>query len=189
MTSLPVALRIENWRCVVVGGGRVANRKTRSLLDAGAHVTVIAPTVHDSLFDLERAARIVLHRRAFAPGDCTGARIVVAATNDPVVNAHVATESERVGALVNRADDADVGDLAFGAVARLRNITMMVATEGLNPAVARWLRDHVESTLTPTIERLETLLVARDSKSARLTYAEITSLMAAHSNPEADANS
>ena len=44
MTSLPVVLRIERWPCVVVGGGRVASRKTRALLDAGALVTVIAPT-------------------------------------------------------------------------------------------------------------------------------------------------
>ena len=188
MTSLPVVLRIERWPCVVVGGGRVASRKTRALLDAGALVTVIAPTVHTSLSDLELAGRIVVHQRPFVVGDCAGARIVVAATNDRTVNALVATESDRVGALVNRADDAAEGDLAFGAIARTGNITVMVATDGLNPAVARWLRDHVAATMTPTIERLE-LILGEGAGLERLSYSEIDELMTGRLIPDREVNS
>ena len=183
MTSLALTLRIDGWRCVVVGGGPVAARKVRTLLEACGSVTVIAPAVVASIEQLAADGRVALHRRPFAIGDCDGARVVVAATDDADVNELVGSEAARAHALVNRADDADAGDVALGAVARVGAVLVMIATEGVNPAAARWLRDHIVTTMTPTIERLGTALTTDDRDRTRRSYADIVKLMATESDP------
>ena len=179
MTSLPVALRANTWPCLVVGGGRVATRKVRSLLEAQASVTVVAPKISVEIAALAALHGLTMHEREFQPSDCVGARIVVTATNRTEVNQLAADEGTKIGALINRDDDADSGDLAFGAVARMGNVSIMVATEGVNPAVARWLRDHIAETLTPTIARLDALLDAVDGEPSRRSYEAINERMSA----------
>src|SRR5262249_53741019 len=100
----PLMLSLAGRRVVVVGGGRVALRRVRALLEAGANVIVIAPVVLPGLADLP----VTLLARQYRAGDLAAAWLAHAATSDPAVNAQVAAEAERNRIWCVRADDAAV---------------------------------------------------------------------------------
>ena len=101
-----LGLRLGGRRVVVVGGGAVATRRIPTLLDAGAGIVLVSPSVTASLEDLAATGRIRWEQRGYADGDCAGAWLVCACTNDAMVNAAVAAEAERQHIWSVRADDA-----------------------------------------------------------------------------------
>jgi len=101
-----LGLRLGGRRVVVVGGGAVATRRIPVLLDAGADIVLISPTVTASLEDQAAGGRIRWEPRRYADGDCAGAWLVCACTDDAAVNAAVAAEAERERTWSVRADDA-----------------------------------------------------------------------------------
>jgi uroporphyrin-III C-methyltransferase/precorrin-2 dehydrogenase/sirohydrochlorin ferrochelatase len=101
-----LGLRLAGRRVVVVGGGAVATRRIPALLDAGADIVLVSPSVTTSLEDLAAAGRIRWEPRRYSDGDCAGAWLVCACTDDPAVNAAVAAEAERQRIWSVRADDA-----------------------------------------------------------------------------------
>ena len=106
MDAYLLGLRLAGRRVVVVGGGAVATRRIPALLDVGADIVLISPTVTVSLEDLAAGGRIRWEPRRYANGDCAGAWLVCACTDDPAVNAAVAAEAERERIWSVRADDA-----------------------------------------------------------------------------------
>jgi uroporphyrin-III C-methyltransferase/precorrin-2 dehydrogenase/sirohydrochlorin ferrochelatase len=102
-----LGLRLRGRRVVVAGGGAVASRRVPALLDAGADVLVVSPEITGSLEDLALAGRIRWARRHFAAGDCAGAWLVCACTDDGAVNAAIAAEAEAMRIWCVRADDAE----------------------------------------------------------------------------------
>lgn len=157
--GLAVQLRVRGRRCVVVGGGPVATRRARTLLAAGARVTVVAPQITPALAALADESALVVHRREFratdldpAPGpddsdpENTGATVVVVtATDDAEVNRTVAEAAEGRGVLVNRADDAPAGDVTFPLVLRRGPVTFAVST-GV-PVASRWVAGRLDEGL------------------------------------------
>ena len=101
-----LGLRLGGRRVVVVGGGGVASRRVPALLDAGAEVLLVSPKVAASLEDLAAVGRIRWEARGYRPGDCAGAWLVCACTDDPQVNAAVAAAAEAQRTWCVRADDA-----------------------------------------------------------------------------------
>jgi siroheme synthase-like protein len=139
MTGLPVVLRVQDRRCLIVGGGAVALRRARAMIEAGAIVTVVAPQVDEALADLP----VTLRSRPFEPEDLDGMFLVVAATDSPAVNAQVASEAASRCVLVNRPDDPDAGDMSIAAHARRGPITFAVDTGGISAAAAAAIRDEL----------------------------------------------
>jgi uroporphyrin-III C-methyltransferase / precorrin-2 dehydrogenase / sirohydrochlorin ferrochelatase len=101
-----LGLRLGGRRVVVVGGGAVATRRIPALLDAGADIILVSPVVTASLEDLAAVGRIRWEERGYADGDCAGAWLVCACTDDPAVNAAVAAAAEQGRTWCVRADDA-----------------------------------------------------------------------------------
>jgi uroporphyrin-III C-methyltransferase / precorrin-2 dehydrogenase / sirohydrochlorin ferrochelatase len=101
-----LGLRLGGRRVIVVGGGGVASRRVPALLDAGAEILLVSPAVAASLQDLAAAGRIRWAARGYQDGDCAGAWLVCACTDDPGVNAAVAAAAEVQGTWCVRADDA-----------------------------------------------------------------------------------
>ena len=102
-----LGLRLRGRRVLVVGGGAVATRRVPALLDAGADLLLVSPTVTASLEDLAATGRIRWEPRRYSHGDCAGAWLVCACTDDPVVNTAVAAEAEEQRTWCVRADDAE----------------------------------------------------------------------------------
>ena len=154
----PVNLVLAGHRCLVVGGGRVALGKVRGLLAAEAVVTVVAPAVVDELAGLDGVA---VERRPYRPGEVAGYRLVVTATDDPEVNHRVFLDGEAAGVWVNSADDPANCSFILPAVVRLGPIMVTVGTGGHSPALATWLRRHIERELDASFTTLLDLLAER----------------------------
>ncbi|MEV5711526.1 NAD(P)-dependent oxidoreductase, partial [Actinoallomurus sp. NPDC052274] len=119
-----LGLRFDGRRVVVIGGGRVAQRRVPTLLAAGADVLLIAPEATPMLDDLAARGEITWERRAYRPGDCAGAWLVQAATDDGEVNAAVAAEAEGQGTWCVRADDAELSPAWTPASGRVGETTV-----------------------------------------------------------------
>jgi precorrin-2 dehydrogenase/sirohydrochlorin ferrochelatase len=156
----PVNLRVAGRRCLVVGGGAVARSKVQGLLEADAAVTVIAPEVVPELEELAAREQITIERRRYAPGDVAGCRLVIAATDDPAVDAAVYRDGEDAGVWVNSADDP--AHCAFTLPARVRQGPLLVtfATGGRSPALASWLRRTYAAEFGPEYATLIDMLAA-----------------------------
>jgi precorrin-2 dehydrogenase/sirohydrochlorin ferrochelatase len=143
-------LRVAGRRCVVIGGGRVAARRARALLDAGAAVSVIAPRVSNEIEALD----VVVTRRRYERQDLEDAMLVVVATDDPGVNQAVGDEARAAGVLVNRADEPAAGDFTVPAHARHGPVTLAVHTGGASAAAAAAIRRELSAALDPDWPRL-----------------------------------
>jgi len=140
----PLFLDLSGQRAVVIGGGKVAARKVRSLLKAGAAVTVISPA---ALTALRRMKGVCWIPRAYRVGDLRGARIVIAATDDLDVNRQVCAEAKRRRLLVNCAAPPEAGNFIVPSVVRRRGVTIAISTGGVSPARAKELRQRLEKLL------------------------------------------
>jgi precorrin-2 dehydrogenase len=154
----PAFLDLRGRRCLVVGGGAVAERKTRDLLACGASVVVVSPAMTAGLGDLV-AAGLVAHRaRRFRRWDTRGCALVIAATGEPAVDAAVAAEARRCHALVNVVDDPARCDFIVPSVLRRGQLQIAVSTGGRSPALAREIRRRLEplfaADLGPVIEEI-----------------------------------
>ena len=141
--GLPVVLRGAALRALVVGGGAVAARKTRALLDAGAAVRVVAPELGEELRRLAAdGGRLEVVERAYAEGDVADAAVVVAATDVREVNALVARDALAAGRLVNVADRPEEGSFVTAAAHRAGDVLVAVTAGGV-PAAAARIRDAI----------------------------------------------
>jgi len=141
----PILLNIYQKKCVVVGGGEVARRKVRALLERGAIIQVIAPTLCSELSQLVESKAIDLLQRNFEPADLKDARIVIAATAEAETNRRVAMEAKRRGILVNVVDDPEHSDFIVPSCIHRGDLTIAISTAGKSPALARKIRTRLES--------------------------------------------
>jgi siroheme synthase-like protein len=142
LTFYPVSLDISGRPCLVVGGGPVAARKARSLLECDARVTLIAPTLSRDVEALVPSLHAVKRRR-YRSGDAATFRLVVTATGRPDVDGAVYADAESAGVWVNSADDRAHSSFILPAVHRDDAVTVSVSTGGLSPALAVWIRDGI----------------------------------------------
>ena len=140
----PVFLDLLDRPCVVVGGGHVACRKVRSLVDAGARVTVVAPKGDPEICNLAAEGRIIWHDHPYRPGDLSGAFLVFGATDDMEVNEAVATEARQAGIPVNIVDVPGLCDIIIPAVVNRGDFQIAISTGGAAPALARTIRKQLE---------------------------------------------
>jgi hydroxymethylbilane synthase len=139
----PISLTLADRRVVVVGGGVVAERRVESLRTAGAQITIVSPDLTPALEALAAGGEIVWTARLFAFGDCAGALLAFAATDDAGINAAVVVDARKHGALVNDAGDAPRGDFVVPAVHRAGNLTVTVDSAGLAPSFTMRIRDEL----------------------------------------------
>jgi precorrin-2 dehydrogenase/sirohydrochlorin ferrochelatase len=139
-------------RCLVVGGGAVAERKAALLVECGASVGVVSPKATARLMSLASAGRIRLRRRPVRVSDLSGAFLVVVATDDRQVNRQVAAHVKRAGGLVNVADDPTACSFLVPSVVRRGDLTIAISTGGGSPALAKKLRQRLEQTIGPEYE-------------------------------------
>ena len=139
-----VQLNMENRRCVVVGGGNVALRKTKSLLEAGAVVTVIAPVILPEIIALQRKfPALTLCRRDYETGDLAKAFLVIAATNNRRVNEAVVREADCNHCLLNVTDDPEAGNFSVAGTYDNGSLHFSAATGG-NPRLTHLLLEDLQ---------------------------------------------
>jgi len=152
--AYPVALDLTGRPCLVVGGGTIAERKVSALVEAGARVTVVSPSLTPPLLRLAAEAPLSWRPREYAPGDAAGFVLVMVATDDRAVNAAVAAECRERGIWVNCADDPARCDFILPSVLRRGAVTVAVSTGGQSPTLARLLREGLEALLPSDVAAL-----------------------------------
>lgn len=146
MSVYEVGLRLRGKTVLVVGGGAIAARRVPRLLEAGARVELVAPEVTTTLGDYADSGELHWERRPWRPGDADGAWFVLAATDDPEVNAAVAAEAEAQRIWCVRADDADASDAWTLARTAFAGVSVAVSASG-DPVRAAAVRDAVAAGL------------------------------------------
>ncbi len=157
MSYFPIFVEMTGRRCVVIGGGVVAERKIAGLLEAGAMVVVISPDITETIARWSKEQRITFTGRPYRPGDLTGFQLAFIATDDPEINNTVFDEGRDRGVWVNAADDPTHCDFILPSVLRRGDLTVAVSSGGNSPALARTIREELEIYFTGEYELLTKL--------------------------------
>jgi precorrin-2 dehydrogenase/sirohydrochlorin ferrochelatase len=144
-------LRLEGKRIVVVGGGKVAERKVSGLLGTGARVMVVSPEATEDIQRLFHAGKIEWVQGHFSGGDLQGALIVFAATNDKVLNLSI-KDSAEPHQLVMVVDDPEESDFHLPSTFHRGRLSISVSTGGASPTLARKIREQLEQEFDETYE-------------------------------------
>ncbi len=144
----PAFLNISGKKCVVVGGGRVALRKVKVLLEHGADVTVVSPTLCQQLDEMAKASKVTALLKEYEPGDIKDSFLVIAATPDTNTNKKIADEAKRKRILVSVVDNIKHSDFIGPSYFRKGDLTIAISTGGSTPALARKIRARLEDDLT-----------------------------------------
>jgi uroporphyrin-III C-methyltransferase / precorrin-2 dehydrogenase / sirohydrochlorin ferrochelatase len=161
MDYLPVFLRLTGVAAVVVGGGHVAARKVDWLLKTGARVTVLAPQLGPALALRVARGELIHLAEPFAPARLAGAVAVIAASDDPGVNAAVSRAARVRGIPVNVVDSAELSSFIFPAIIDRSPIVVAVSSAGASPVLARRVRAQIEALLPARLGALARFLGAR----------------------------
>jgi siroheme synthase (precorrin-2 oxidase/ferrochelatase) len=153
MAYYPIFVEMAGRRCVVIGGGQVAEGKVQGLLAAEADVTVVSPALTPALRDLLAAGRIRYESRPYRDGDLDG------------------FEGKRRGVWVNAADDPANCDFILPSVIRQGQVVVAASTGGASPALARRLREELTDFLSEDFAALADLLneVRQDLRRHKIT--------------------
>lgn len=158
MQFLPVFLSVRGQPCLVVGGGDVATRKVELLLKAQAKVTVISPELGTALKTLHEAGKFTHVAESFRAGQVGGQRVIIAATDDEVVNRAVATAAQASNIPVNVVDRPELCTFIMPAIIDRSPVIVAVSSGGASPVLARLLRARLESLVPAAYGRLATLV-------------------------------
>ncbi len=145
MKYYPVYLDMRGRPCLVIGGGTVAERKTLTLLEAGADVTVVSPALTAKLQELSRSGRITHRQKNFEEKDLSGKFLVIAATDLPDMNSSAAQSCKKNNILVNVAVPPDESSFIVPSVVERGDLLIAVSTSGISPALAKKIRQELES--------------------------------------------
>lgn len=159
--NYPILLRLENKQIVVVGGGKVAERKVGGLLGTGAHVTVISPDATEELKRLASQGKIDWQQKAFSEEHIRNAFMIFAATNDKKINQLVKSKAAP-GQLVTIADDPESSDFHIPSQFHRGRLSIAISTGGASPTLAGKIKQQLEQEFDESYEEfLDFLFMAR----------------------------
>lgn len=142
METYPVHLQLQGKKAVIIGGGKIAERKTAGLLQTGAVVTVVSPELTKKLHDLVREEAIIWRKKLFAPKDIEGAFLIIAATNDRTVNIAVKKAASQ-NQLLSLSDNSEESNFISPSVIRQGKLSITVSTSGASPILATKIKKEI----------------------------------------------
>jgi len=143
MSTLALNIRMHGKLAVIIGGGAVALRKLRTLLASGASVRVVAVTICPEIAVLKDAGALTVRFGSYVEADLSNAFLVIAATDNALVNEQVLVDARERALLVTVADNPVSGDCTFPAVLQRGNLEIAVSTGGRCPTFAVDVRDCI----------------------------------------------
>jgi precorrin-2 dehydrogenase/sirohydrochlorin ferrochelatase len=155
----PMFTDLRGRVCLVVGGGRIAEGRTRLLTAHGAVLKLVTPELSEGLSEMAARGDIAeVHQRRFVTDDLNGVFLALAATNYREINAEIAEQAHARGILCNVADDPQACDVHIPALVRRGDLTLAISTGGASPAVTAGVRGRLEELFGPEWGGLLTLL-------------------------------
>ncbi|MFA7746086.1 NAD(P)-binding protein [Salinicoccus roseus] len=144
MSFVPLMIDVTDRQIVIVGGGKIAERRVYALIDKGAVLKIISPTLSDSLLSLWNEGRIAWEKRPFEEDDINHASLIIAATNDRKVNDSIKTIAPK-DSLLNMTGEARQGNVIFPSTMNRGRLTISVSTGGASPMLASKILKNLES--------------------------------------------
>lgn len=165
----PINLILDDKPCVVIGGGHVALRKVKALLEAKAKVTVISPMLVNELKDMAQNHQITWQKKYYETGDLNGFELVICAVGEDNASQQIYTDAHKARILINVVDKLPLCDFALPAKIRRGNLLITFSTNGKSPALSRYLRCKMEKEFDDTYALwLDRLSVLRNEAIAKL---------------------
>ena len=161
MSLYPLFADLRGRTVLVVGGGDVAARKVAALLGAGANVRVGALRLGAQLQSQQAAGRFEFLPGAFNAGWLDGCWLVIAATDEPQTNRHVASAAGERRIFCNVVDDARLSSFQVPAIVERSPLIVAISSGGTAPMLARWVRERIERVLDHTLGAMAVLLERR----------------------------
>ncbi|MDD5347188.1 MAG: bifunctional precorrin-2 dehydrogenase/sirohydrochlorin ferrochelatase [Candidatus Omnitrophica bacterium] len=154
MRYYPLFADINEKKCCVIGGGSVALRKARALLDAGARVWVISPRLSEGLRRLKNRSRITHINARYQARFLSGASVVIAATDQRLVNARVSADARKARIPVNVVDVPRESTFIAPSYIARGDLVIAISTGGTAPALAKKIRRDLAAAAVPRYCRL-----------------------------------
>lgn len=169
-TLYPVFIRLSGKKCLIAGGGSVAGRKARGMLECGAEVCIVSPSLSASLKKRAQDNTLKWKRKKFSEDDLKGMFLVCAATDDHEENRRIAKACNRNDIPVNCIDEPGICDFYVPSVLRRKALAVAVSSGGGSPLFAKKVREELESILTEAYgDFLELLSEAREDITRRFS--------------------
>ena len=147
MHFYPIAVRIDQKPVVIIGAGRIAQRKIKQVRLFSARVRVVAPKASRYVADLGRRGKIDWLKRRYRSSDIRGAQLVIAATSDRSANEKVSGDARRAGIWVNVVDHTTACEFIVPAVVRRGKVVVAVSTDGRDPKLSKRVKDYLKRKL------------------------------------------
>ncbi|MDD5595529.1 MAG: bifunctional precorrin-2 dehydrogenase/sirohydrochlorin ferrochelatase [Candidatus Omnitrophica bacterium] len=139
-----VALNLKGEPVKIIGGGKVAERKILTLLETGAHIYVISPELSPRLAGLFRKNKLVWLRRLVRKQDLSGAKIIIAATDDQKTNKDISKWAKEMNILVNIVDNPKLSSFISPAILHKDKAAIAIHTNGNDPVFSRDLKNFLK---------------------------------------------
>lgn len=143
MNYFPVSLKVKDKKCVIIGGGKVAYRKAKELVNCGSKVEVISPYLDDKFKDLYQKNLIVWVKEKYNNSYLQDSFLVIAATNDREVNREIAQYCTDNNILVNVIDSLEESSFIVNSVFRQGDLTISISTNGKSPALSAKIKEDL----------------------------------------------
>lgn len=155
MAYFPMFVNLKNQPCLVVGGGLVAYRKVKVLLDFEARVVVVGENICDKIYEItKKSNQLELQKKCFEDADCDNMFMVIAATDDNLLNHHIAEICNSKGIMVNAVDQKEDCSFIFSSYIKEKNLIAAFSSGGNSPVLAQYLKSQEKEILTPFLGEL-----------------------------------
>lgn len=141
----PIFINLDNKKCVIVGGGKVAERKAENLFAYGASITILSPSVTSKVQQWANEGLLNWRKKEFEKADIDGAFMVFASTDNYELNQLIANICHENGIMINSADDPEKCTFHVPAIIRRDSLGIAISTEGKSPLLAKKLRTEFEA--------------------------------------------
>ncbi|MDO5577170.1 MAG: bifunctional precorrin-2 dehydrogenase/sirohydrochlorin ferrochelatase [Fibrobacter sp.] len=167
-SSYPVMLRLENVNCLLVGGGKVAQRKLEKLLETGARVTIVSPEITETVRGIVSGGKAKWIADTYKSCYLAEAGLVVCATNDTLVNEKVFSDAAERKLFVNVVDDPQHCTFLIPAVLNKGNIQVAVCSGGAAPVVSVNVRNKIDNMITDELVQAVDILKQNRNRIKKL---------------------
>jgi precorrin-2 dehydrogenase/sirohydrochlorin ferrochelatase len=178
MAAFPLFINLKGKRCVIIGGGIVAERKIKVLLGFEPELVVISPTATEAIKQLQSQGVITYITDIYQPKYLDNAHLVIAATSENQLNETIYSEAVRRQLMINVVDDPEKCTFIFPSIIKRDDLVIGISTSGCFPALSKNIRERIEQVVPPICDNILYILkTCRKRAGMEITNAEQRSEM------------